>query len=112
MSKKPNRFCKVCGVPFYGCDNCYEFKTFEPHKTLCDTNQHYQVYLIISELRGGVMNSQEAKESLIHIGITVDEIKTFVHAVQELLLPIMEEKPKANVEVIFVEEDDESDEES
>ena len=61
MSKKPNRFCKVCGVPFYGCDNCYEFKTFEPHKTLCDTNQHYQVYLIISELRGGVMNSQEAK---------------------------------------------------
>jgi len=42
-------------------------------------------------LRGKVMNELEAKDSLTHIGVTVDEIKTFIPAVQEILLPIMEE---------------------
>lgn len=37
------------------------------------------------------MNESEVRDSLKHLNITTEEIKTFIPAVQEILLPIMEE---------------------
>jgi len=111
QDKKLDHQCVICGEFYHSCDLCKEIQMYTPWRSLCDNSRHFQVYQIIAMLRGNVMNTAEAKDSLNHIGITVDEIKTFIPAVQEILLPIMEEKPKSNVEVIFVEEDDESDEE-
>lgn len=42
-------------------------------------------------LRSNVMNENEARETLEQLKVTEKEIKTFIPAVQELLLPIMAE---------------------
>jgi len=89
--EKMDHRCVTCGAYYHSCDLCPETANYTPWRALCDTSRHYQVYMIISMIRGGVMNKFEAKESLLHIGVTLDEIKTFVPAVQEILLPIMEE---------------------
>lgn len=84
--------CIICNAQYTSCDLCEEVKTYQPWRALCDTSKHYQIYQIIAELRGKVMNELEAKDSLTHIGVTIDEIKTFIPAVQDILLPIMETK--------------------
>lgn len=41
------------------------------------------------------MNESEVRDSLNHINVTIDEIKTFIPAVQDILLPIMEAKTES-----------------
>ena len=83
--------CVICGINYESCDLCKDIQTYTPYRALCDTSKHYQVYLIISSLRGKVMNDDEAREALERLKVTEKEIKTFLPAVQELLLPIMAE---------------------
>lgn len=91
QNKKNTHQCAICNAHYSSCDLCSEVKLYTPWRALCDTQKHYQIYMTIAMLRGNVMTVDEAKDSLNHIGVTVDEIKTFIPAVQETLLPIMEE---------------------
>lgn len=111
-NKKYTHQCVICNAPYTACNLCEQELKFTPWRALCDTSKHYQIYQIIAELRGKVMNESEAKDSLIHIGVTTDEIKTFIPAVQDILLPIMETKVEeehmsvSEVEFETVDEDD------
>lgn len=91
MNTKNTHRCTICGLSYANCDLCESNLQYTPWRSLCDTQQHYQVYLIISSLRGKVMNDDEAREALERLKVTEKEIKTFLPAVQELLLPIMAE---------------------
>ena len=92
MSKKNiDHYCVICNAGYHSCDLCKENMQYVPWRALCDTQQHYQIFLIISSLRGKVMNDDEAREALERLKVTEKEIKTFLPAVQELLLPIMAE---------------------
>ena len=89
MKQRKSHFCKICGVNYESCDYCEEVRTFESWRSLCCTQQHYQVYSAINMLREGIMTKLEAIDYLNRIGITIDDIKTFIPAVQDILLPIV-----------------------
>lgn len=100
MSKSIDHFCAVCNIGYHSCDLCKDVQTYTPWRSICCTQRHYQVYIAISSLRGGIMTPNEVKEYLERVGVTVDEIKTFIPAVQEILLPIMEVKEEPFVEAL------------
>ena len=91
QNKKIDHFCTVCNKGYHSCDLCKDVQEYQPWRSICCTQRHYQVYIAISSLRGGIMTPNEVKEYLERVGVTLDEIKTFIPAVQEILLPIMEE---------------------
>lgn len=95
QNKANSHQCVICNALYNSCDLCKDIQTYTPWRALCDTSRHYQIYMIISMLRGKVMNESEVRDSLNHINVTIDEIKTFIPAVQDILLPIMEAKTES-----------------
>lgn len=94
INNKNNNWCRTCGKEFYSCDSCQQVKEYTPWRVLCDTKEHYQIYMAFIMHRDGVMSESETRDSLKRMGVTVSEIKTFIPAIRDVFLPIMEEKEK------------------
>ena len=84
-SQKPTHWCRICGSEYLACDNCAAVGDINPWRSICDTQQHYQVFMIVKMLSDGVMNKTEANDALKHIGVTEKQINTFIPAVKEKL---------------------------
>lgn len=88
-NQKHTHWCRVCGVEFNACDNCYEVRDINPWRAICDTQEHYKVFMIIKMYADGVMNKEEANDALKQTGITEKQINTFIPAVKEKLKAII-----------------------
>lgn len=88
-SQKPTHWCRICGSEYSACDNCVEVRVINPWRSICDTQGHYQVFMIIKMFSDGVMNKTEANDALKHIGVTEKQINTFIPAVKEKLKAII-----------------------
>ena len=84
-SQKPTHWCRICGSEYSACDNCAEVRDINPWRSICDTQQHYKVFMIVKMFSDGVMNKTEANDALKHIGVTEKQINTFIPAVKEKL---------------------------
>ena len=60
------RSCWICGKDYDYCPHCKRAETWK--STTCST-EHYQIHLILQELREGVLTKIEAKQRLKNIGI-------------------------------------------
>ena len=69
-SKVLDHKCIICGTAYHACDSCREITTYTPWRMLCDTFDHYQVYLTIREWQEGWLTKNEAKKKLKVLGIT------------------------------------------
>ncbi|MEG1502114.1 MAG: hypothetical protein RR370_01855 [Synergistaceae bacterium] len=92
MSKDPNHTCKVCGNSYYACDSCADVKDFAPWRTICDTEKHYRIFNIIMMVKNEILSECEAKEQLIEMGITNEEILTFTSGVKNAMQSILSSK--------------------
>lgn len=62
--------CIVCGQAYHSCDNCERIKSFTPWRSLCDTFNHYSVYLAIKSFEAGFSTKEEAITELKRLGVT------------------------------------------
>ena len=57
-------WCRCCGKEYQVCPTCAEVKVYKPWRIICDTAPHYQVWLIVSNYRKGIVDKAEAKKQL------------------------------------------------
>lgn len=92
MSNKLNRYCPICNTHYHVCKSCGDRGTW---KSVCDTPQHYQVYMTLIQYTRNEISKKEAKGYLANIGITAEEASVFKPEVQNLIKEIQYEEPKA-----------------
>ena len=89
MDKSLNHECIICGVKYHHCDTCSQMKTFTPWRVICDTSEHYQIFMVIKEYEANRITKEEAKEQLDIIGITANDIGSFKDSVKAILNDIL-----------------------
>lgn len=96
--------CLMCGTEYEVCRFCPTTIKFTPWRRLCDSPRHYQVYMLLQDIRAGVLTNDEAKDRLAYMKMGIDEVKELLPSVQETLLPLLAEKSdepvEAEVEVV------------
>ena len=85
MSKQPNTWCRVCGEKYHLCAHCEKIGSW---KTICDTPEHYSIYLVIYDYQNG-MSIKEAKNKLLALHVDKDVINGFIPSVKTLLSEIL-----------------------
>lgn len=88
MSKELNAVCDICGRPYKVCRTCKEIKEFIPWRTVTDTLQHYQIFLVLSEYTK-TKDKEEAKERLSNCDLS--DLETFNERVKTVIKEIIEE---------------------
>jgi hypothetical protein len=61
--------CAICGKEYNYCPSCEQHKGYRYY---ADTPECFQVFLILQDIREGIINETEAVERFNHIGITLD----------------------------------------
>lgn len=84
--------CIICGSEYEVCRACPTTTLNTPWRRICDTPVHYQVYMLIQDLRAGTVTKPEAKEMLIRLNVTKDKLDDFLPGVKAFLLPVFEEE--------------------
>lgn len=67
-----NHTCQICGKGYYACDKCEKLNSY---KIVVDTPACYGVYLVLTELRQGVIDQTEAQKKLKEQGLTLTVLK-------------------------------------
>ncbi|WP_434311465.1 hypothetical protein [Hominifimenecus sp. rT4P-3] len=87
MSDNLNHRCLICGRRYYACDDCLKKRSFTPWRSITDTKEHYQLYLLLCDYRDGRLSRAEAREKLSRIEFSPEEC---LESVRQLLNEIME----------------------
>lgn len=86
MSKqKLNHTCVICGAKYHSCDTCEEIKTYTPWRTICDTQNHYLMYVTIRSYQERIISKETAKAQLEQYGVKNGEFNEFIPAVAVLM---------------------------
>lgn len=73
--KKINHWCIVCGAGYHACDSCKETNGY---RTVADTPEHYQLYLLVCDYRDGKINKEQMQIELKRVaGITKENYLTY-----------------------------------
>ena len=89
-----NHKCIICGEMYHECDTCQQIKTYTPWRSLCDTFDHYRIYLVIREWQEKMITKFEAKQKLRDLGITKNIPKNWPEGTVRLLTAIFESPKK------------------
>ena len=57
----PNHQCQICGREYYACNKCEKLNSY---KLVVDKPECYGIYLILLEIRQGVLTMAEANDKL------------------------------------------------
>src|SRR5574344_892401 len=101
MAVSNKKLCTICGKEYAYCPTCERLGGW---KYYTDTPECFQIFMILSEIREGVITKEEAKTNFGHIGITSDyDYSNLIPAVADVVKDIVtdnvqedtESKPKA-----------------
>ena len=84
----PNTYCDICGKKYYRCLACEKIGSW---KLVCDTPEHYQIYLVIQEYQQ-THSKEISREKLRNIGFTLDDSREYVASIRDILSVIFEEE--------------------
>lgn len=70
MAERLDHKCIICGTLYHACDTCQKVKTYTPWRTLCDTQEHYQVLLALKSFESGILTREEAAADIRKRGVT------------------------------------------
>lgn len=84
--------CFLCGKEYDVCKFCANTKKYTPWRIMCDTADHFKIYMIVRSLSDEVITASEAREQLDNAGLKAEDIKEFIPSVQETLAPLYETK--------------------
>lgn len=97
MNNELNHECIVCGVKYHHCDSCANMRSFTPWRVICDTELHYQIYMVIIGYRDNLITKEKAKDELNNIDITINDISNFKDSIQVFLKDILSDEDTENV---------------
>lgn len=69
MDKELNHKCIICGEMYHACDNCNNIRSYTPWRRICDTFNHYQVYMAIRTYQEGLDSIENIQKDLADIGV-------------------------------------------
>ena len=69
MSNKLNGCCDICGKKYEICRTCQHISAFKPWRTVTDTEEHYKIFLVLSDYTN-TGNKAEAKKLLKECDLT------------------------------------------
>lgn len=90
--QKLNHTCVICGKKYHSCDTCDKIKTYTPWRTVCDTQNHYLIYITLRSYQEGMISGENARAQLEHYGITSGEFGDYISPVAALMSEIFEER--------------------
>lgn len=83
-----NNECCVCGKEYEVCVSCQNIKNLNPWRTICDTKEHYQVYIVVKDYKAKKITANEAKAMLENVNFDVHTISEYKDNVQKSLREI------------------------
>ena len=107
MAQKLDHKCIVCGTMYHACDNCQQIKTYTPWRALCDSWDHYQIYLLIRTFQEGLDTKENLQAQLRKLGVERGSYADWPEGTQRLLNQIFytPKKAKKTVKVVEVQEE-------
>jgi hypothetical protein len=69
MATQLTHKCIVCGTRYHSCDTCERIRTYTPWRSICDSFEHYKVYLALRAYEEGFNSKEETKEALEVLGV-------------------------------------------
>ncbi|MEF9983691.1 MAG: hypothetical protein RR806_03135 [Oscillospiraceae bacterium] len=88
MAEELNHKCIICDTDYHCCNDCGNMKSFTPWRTICDTTEHYQIFMVLYELDNNFISKEEASDQLESIGITPENILHLKQSVQDVIMDI------------------------
>jgi hypothetical protein len=92
MDNTLNHECAVCGTKYHHCDSCGKIQSFTPWRIICDTAQHYQVFLTIKDYDSKIISKDEAVDELNRIGVEKVNIGDYKESIQAIMKEIFSVK--------------------
>lgn len=94
MAQKLDHKCIICGTMYHACDTCQKIKAFTPWRTLCDTQEHYQILLAIRSYESGLFTREESAEDIAKRGVTKGSYDNWPDSTKKKLDEIFAEPKK------------------
>lgn len=87
MGQGVTHHCLVCGKGYTHCEKCLVVQNW---RSLTDTPEHFQIYMVFEELRNNTITKYEAKEMFESMQITptsdlTDLLPAVANAIKEIL---------------------------
>jgi hypothetical protein len=90
-----NKVCPICGNKYNHCVKCERIGSW---RALACSHKCYQVYMVIAEIREGILTEKEAATELENIGVTDEYAKgNFITSVAEVVEHILTKKVATEV---------------
>lgn len=71
-SKKNNKVCQICGIPYYACNKCNEIHSW---RSVVDKPDCYKIYLILTEINQLIITEKEAAEEFRKVKLNLTTLK-------------------------------------
>lgn len=84
--------CKICGVEYDVCAFCPNTANITPWRRLCDTSEHFKLFMLLSDYSGKVITKEYAKEMLNELGVTAESVSSFREPVKNMVYEILDFK--------------------
>lgn len=79
--------CKVCGKEYKACANCEEGRGMGSWRAVCDTPEHYKIYLTAHAFSLGNISAEDARLQLSRCDLEdIDSFEPTVRVVLEKIL--------------------------
>lgn len=74
-----NSTCQICGTKYHYCGDCRKHSNW---RRIVDTPEHYQIVMILTDYREGVINDIEAARRFNDLGVTIkSDFSVYLEAV-------------------------------
>ena len=103
QKQKYTHKCIVCGLEYRSCDNCQRIKSYTPWRALCDSWDHYQIYLLIRTFQENLDSKENIQAQLEKLGVTPGSYSDWPEGTQRLLDEIFDIQAKVKKSVKKVE---------
>ena len=67
--RQNNHTCILCGAGYYACDDCSKIKSYTAWRTVCCSQRHYLIYLVLKSYQKGLTDAEGAQAELADFGI-------------------------------------------
>ena len=85
--KDLNHTCIICGKKYHSCDSCNNVKKIKPWRSITDTSNHYQIYLIINDYNYSNIDKKTARDMLLKCDLS--ELENFIPNVAKIIKDIL-----------------------
>lgn len=84
--------CQICNTEYKHCPECDKANSY---RKVADTPVCYKIYMVLYELRTGIIDDAKAKEELATIGVTEKTLNNFklIEAIRNRIAEIVKEEP-------------------